>query len=317
MCEDGWIFFQENYPKICDTFSSVFTDVFLVEEKHLFFNNLLPFYDKTKEYNKNIEQGLITIMDSNLWEKHHLVKFLFWYAPILPLSPNCVNILEESLGNDDIIFEDKPKTLEILKGDRNNFWGRYCELEIANSLSKEGCHVCLLERNKSQGRYPDLDVQLGDLRFNIEVTNRYYNISDKQVLINALHGKIIEEAGQLPVSGINIIIVFFSGALLFSDSMEPKKIINLFDFCDVMYEDSCESESIIRSGCEILRPKRKLILETRAELNHISAVAGGDFEQMPMEKFGKQIRTMQLCCLDSFPSELKGLLAQIQYKDVQ
>ena len=73
----------------------------------------------------------------------------------------------------------------------------------------------------------------------------------------------------------------------------------------------------MRSGREIRRPKRKLILDTRGELSHISAIAGWYFGQAPLGIFGKQIRTMQLCCIDSFPDELKVLLGQIQKNDIQ
>lgn len=297
MCKDGWTYFQLRYPKICETFDSTFDTFLPIEETARFFDDLLPFYDSTQHCNRNVTRKIQKIISSELWRNNHLVRFLLCYAPQYPFSANCVNILEESLNNAQIRFEDRGRTLRLLKGNMNDFWGRYCELEIANNLSKLGCLVDLLERNHSRCRYPDLRVRFKDFIFNIEVTNRDCTINRLNV-INALRNKIIDEAEQLPSNGeINVIIVFISEARIFSNSVAIKKMINLFDSSDVIYENSDEVESIVRHGRTMQRPRRKLILETRSELKHIAAIAIRYFNQVSLQSMDRQSRTMHLSVL--------------------
>jgi len=311
MCKDGWTYFQLHYPKICETFASTFDAFLSIEETARFFDDLLPFYDSTQRYNRNVTRKIQKIIFSELWKQNHLVRFLLCYAPRYPFSADCVNILEESLNNVRISFEDRGKTLRILKGNMNDFWGRYCELEIANNLSKLGCLVHLLERDRTRCRYPDIRACYRDFNFNIEVTNRDCTINRLNV-INALRNKIIDEAEQLPPNGeINVIIVFISDALIFSNSIAIKKMINLFDFSDVIYENSDEVESIVPNGREIQRPRRKSILETRSELKHIAAIAGRYFNQVPLRSMDRQTITMSLYRRDDFPTELTQLLLHI------
>lgn len=312
----GLDIFKKNYPNLFNVFVGLINETLTKEQQAIFFDNLINIYHVFKKVKdaQNIETYYKEIQISGIIKIHHFFKFLYLHPPNSPISPPCVDELEEALSNQNIIFENKEDVFNSLLGDRTKFWGTYCEFEIANNLNKVGCQVKLLKKTEPSVRYPDIEASIDGYKFDIEVTNRHYEL-DKKGKFSALINKINDEADQLPKNGINIITIFVSSGLLDCIEFKPEQIIHSFDFSDVLYEDTEEMEEISRNGVIFRKPKRKLILYTREELQHVGALVIWFYGQVPLEKFGRQRRMVVLHHKEDFPKAIGDLFYEIQKRD--
>ena len=323
MAIDGIDIFRGSYPNIYRIFEPIILSE-LGSEKKEFFDYLVYMYGlvKTEDNGEKLSDCINKAYAMTL-SRHPFFTFLFWYAPNLySVMPPSVNELEEALGNPDIIFEDREKTvLLLIKND--GFWYKYLELEAAINLAKEGCQVKVLHRESPQVRYFDLEVVFNQYHFNIEASNRFYHITDKRTMFNALRNKIAEEAEQLPREGLNVLMLFMSDALIFSHKIEPEKRLNIFDLDDVVYGEPGSEE---RSGITIVfgmpkddykKPKRRLILETNEELRHVGALIIWYHGQSLLDNIGKQSRLIIPYAIDTFPHEIRDIFVRIQQRDIK
>ncbi|MDD5537439.1 MAG: hypothetical protein PHF12_00555 [Candidatus Omnitrophica bacterium] len=312
----GLDIFKKNYPNLFRVFKDVIEGGLSKAQQILFFDNLVRIYStfRDKKDVLCLDTSYKEIRKSGILKIHHFFKFLYMHPPNSPFFPPCVDELEEALSNQRIVFEDKESTFSSLLGDRTKFWGTYCEFEIANNLDKVGCQVKFLKKTEPSVKYPDIKASINGYKFNIEVTSRHYEL-DKAGKFSALINKINDEAAQLPKGGMNVIIIFVSSGLLDSVEFEPEKIITPFDFADILYEDTEETEEIKRNGRLVRRPKRKLILYTREELRHVNALAIWFYGQVLVEDVGRRRRMISLFGKDDFPEEIVDLFRRIQNHD--
>lgn len=316
--------FRGNYSNIYSTFEPIINNSLVDEEKIGFFDNLVYMYGLVKfEDNKKKLNECRNKAYSLIRGKHPFFTFLFYYGPSpYRLMPPCVNELEEALGSNSIIFESKEGTINSLR-ENGKFWYTYLVLEVAVNLVKEGCQVRVLHRDRSQGKYPDLEVVFKEYNFNIEVSNRFYHLTNKRTMFNALRNKIVGEAEQLPENGINIIILCMSNALMFRSKNNPENLLNVFDLDDIVYgEPGSEQRGGIiltfgKPRKDHKKPKRKLILETFEELRHIGALVIWYHGQLLLENLGKQTRLIVPYAREGFPQEIKEIFYRIQRRDIK
>jgi hypothetical protein len=308
-------FFKQFIPNVYSIFEDQLLEQFDDRELEDFFRDLRPLYD-THMCRFKLLRSINTLFFKEEVKRNHILKFLINYAPRMSFSPNCVLILEKALNSPQITFENRVKTIKKLCGDRVNFWGKYCELETANSCALVGADVVHLERDSCE-KYPDLKVAYQGVNFNIEVTNRTDSVATRDSVSNILREKIEDEATQLPSGEINIVFIFMSPALLFSNKFDIKKMINMFDPSDVMYERTGAWEKVRTNyGSYRRKPVMDLIINTQPELMHVSAVITWFFGQSIMGSPDKQIRTMQCFSKDEFPNEIVRMLEQVQALDI-
>lgn len=318
MKKEGIHIFQKNYPNIFAVFGPIFDEHLTGGDiRDEFFNNLTLAYGLTGDKSVDFDKCLTCLYDMALGQRHSFFHFLITYLPNNPLSPPCLNELEEALRSTNIDFEDKKGTLNKLR-ESDQFWGKYCELEAAVNFAKAGCNVKVLHRTQSNDKYPDLEVIFRSHQINIEVSNRLYQIN-KNSEINALRNKVEDEAGQLPEDGFNIVLFFVSDALIFSKNTNFKDRVNVFSFSDALFNEPAGITLVFskeKTGKEVR--KRTSILDTNLNLKHIDGLFIWYHGCVFPELLGKQTRMLiRGATRENFPEEVMGIFKEIQLADIK
>lgn len=276
-----------------------------------FFKYLTNLYEAIETKNSDtFNRYYSKLINLKISHRHPFYTFLTKYLPLNVLIPPYLNALEQALANQKITYDNRNNKIKALTT-KNMFWGTFCELILADILVKQGCSVRILgDDNK---KHPDLEVKCGKDRFLIEVSSRIYKVN-KQAIQKKLIDRLKCEGKQLPKSGINnIIVLLFDYGLKFGQTVSPQEMFNCFNTISAMYDSKSKGKIVYKSK-NIIKEKKKLILETHNELYHISGVGFIFSWQAPLEFLGYQTNMFLFVCKDSLSKPIKEQLLQIKLK---
>lgn len=293
--------FKKKYPNLYSNLKSVINNV----KDKSFLANLMRLYDITlipnKQKVRNLNKYWKDLLNSGLPQQHPLFGLLIYYLPLCGISiyHYYVDELEEALGNPNILFEKKEQKIRALTR-KEEFWDTYFELEVANSLAKEGCRVVVQE---NINRF-DMRVSFNNVNFNTEVTAIRLENRDEKTVCQNITKRIESKAIQLPKKGINVIIL----SVPLDSKLMP------YDIPDALYGGPpvvkiIRSASIKKSFTR--KVKSPLILETNSKLSNIAAVVHWAHRGIPLGIFGKQARLIYPYSRRGFPQEIRDILINI------
>lgn len=308
--------FTEKYPNVSSHFETIIVEHLNAQELSLFYDAMAYSITLTAQTydDKKFYDHLMAVNSMNLGQRHPFLKFVYVYQLMNIMGPPCLSELDSALDPKcSIEFEDRKGTIESLHKD---FWGRYLELEVAYNLIQCRCGVKLLHRERSKTKYPDLEVRLKGEIYNIEVSNRRYEIFIENAE-SILKDKIIEEAEQLVNTKNNIIILVLTDSL--PDVQLNRKVnvlrrVNMFSFNNVVFDRS-SMVSIVKNGRQ--RMVNNLIMDTDERLKHVDCIGGWFHGQSPLFAGASPSRWFQFFGTTKFSHDMNEVFSNINSRFIQ